>query len=47
MSSAIKFSILFDVKIPTKDFKKSMDELDNKKGKSFNSVDDLFEDLDK
>jgi len=37
----------FDVKLPTKEFKKSIDELENNKGKSFKSVDELFEDLDK
>jgi len=36
----------FDVKIPTKEFKKSMDELENKDGKNFKSVDELFDDLD-
>ena len=37
----------FDVKLPTKEFKNAMYELENKEGKSFNSVDALFEDLDK
>ena len=36
----------FDVKIPTKEFKKSIDELENKDGKNFKSVDELFDDLD-
>jgi len=36
----------FDVKIPTKEFKKSIDELENKDGKSFKNVDELFKDLD-
>ena len=36
----------FDVKLPTKEFKKSMDELDNRNGKSFKNVDELFKDLD-
>jgi DNA-damage-inducible protein J len=36
----------FDVKLPTKEFKKSIDELENKKGKSFKDVDELFKDLD-
>ena len=36
----------FDVKIPTKEFKKSINELENKDGKSFKSVDELFDDLD-
>ena len=35
----------FDVKIPTKVFKKSVDELENKDGKSFKNVDELFDDL--
>jgi DNA-damage-inducible protein J len=36
----------FDVKLPTKEFKKSIDELENRDGKSFKSVDELFKDLD-
>lgn len=36
----------FDVKIPTKEFKKSINELENKDGKSFKNVDELFKDLD-
>jgi DNA-damage-inducible protein J len=36
----------FDVKIPTKEFKHSVDELENKKGKSFETTDELFKDLD-
>lgn len=36
----------FDVKIPTKEFKKSIDELENKNGKKFNTIDELFKDLD-
>jgi len=36
----------FDVKIPTKEFKNSIDELENKNGKSFNTPDELFKDLD-
>jgi len=36
----------FEVKIPTKEFKKSIDELANRDGKSFKSVDELFDDLD-
>jgi len=36
----------FDVKIPTKEFKNSIDELETKKGKSFNTTDKLFKDLD-
>ena len=36
----------FDVKIPTKEFKNSMDELETRRGKSFNNTDELFKDLD-
>jgi len=36
----------FDVKLPTKEFKNSIDELENKNGKSFKSTDELFKDLD-
>ncbi len=36
----------FDVKIPNKETLKALDELQNKDGKKFKSVDDLFEDLD-
>jgi len=36
----------FDVKIPTKELKTSMNELENKKGKSFKTTDELFTDLD-
>ena len=36
----------FDVKIPTKEFKKSIAELQSKDGKSFKSADELFKDLD-
>jgi len=36
----------FDVKIPTKETQKALDELKQKKGKTFNSVDELFEDLE-
>ncbi len=36
----------FDVKLPTKEFKKSIDELENRDGKSFKNVDELFKDLD-
>jgi len=34
------------VKIPTKELKTSINELENKKGKSFKNTDELFEDLD-
>lgn len=37
----------FEVKIPTKKTQKALDELANKKGESFPSVDALFDDLDK
>jgi len=36
----------FDVKLPTKEFQKSMDELQMKKGKSFHTTEELFKDLD-
>jgi DNA-damage-inducible protein J len=36
----------FDIKIPTKEFKNSMDELETKHGKSFTTTDELFKDLD-
>ena len=36
----------FEVKLPTKEFQKSMDELDNKQGESFKTADELFKDLD-
>ena len=36
----------FDVKIPTKEFKNSIDELETKKGKSFKTTQELFKDLD-
>ena len=36
----------FDVKLPTKEFKNSIDDLENKNGKSFKSTDELFKDLD-
>ena len=36
----------FDVKIPIKEFKKSIDELEKKDGKKFNATDELFKDLD-
>ena len=37
----------FDVKIPNKDTQKALKELQNREGKSFKNVDDLFADLDK
>jgi len=36
----------FEVKLPSKAFQKSMDELDAKKGKTFKTTDELFKDLD-
>ena len=36
----------FDVKIPNKQTLKALDELNSNKGKSFNSIDELFDDLD-
>jgi len=36
----------FDVKLPTKETQKAMQELEAKKGKTFDSVDALFDDLD-
>lgn len=36
----------FDVKIPTKEFKNSINELETKDGKSFKTTEELFKDLD-
>jgi len=36
----------FEVKIPNKETKKALQELQDKKGKTFTSVDALFDDLD-
>jgi len=36
----------FDVRIPTKEFKNSMDELKTKNGQSFKTTEELFKDLD-
>jgi DNA-damage-inducible protein J len=36
----------FDVKLPTKTTQRAMNELESKTGRSFNTVDDLFDDLD-
>ena len=36
----------FEVKLPSNKTKKALNELDEKKGKTFNSVSKLFEDLD-
>ena len=35
----------FDVKLPTKETQKAMQELEGNIGRSFESVDDLFDDL--
>lgn len=37
----------FDVKIPTKETQTALDELNDFKGKRFENVDELFNDLDK
>ena len=36
----------FELKIPNEQTKKALSELENKEGKTFNSVDELFNDLD-
>lgn len=36
----------FDVKVPTKETQKALSELEDKKGKSYTNVDDLFNELD-
>ena len=36
----------FEVKIPTKQTQRALNELDEHKGKKFNSVDALFDDLE-
>ena len=36
----------FEVKIPTEDTQKALDELSSEKGKKFKNTDALFEDLD-
>ena len=36
----------FDVKIPNKKTEKALKELEERKGKTFENVDDLFDDLD-
>ena len=36
----------FELKIPNKATKKALKELETKQGKSFNSVEELFDDLD-
>lgn len=41
-----KKGLPFEVKIPTKEFKKSIHELEHRDGKKFKDVDELFEDLD-
>ena len=34
----------FDVKVPTKETQKAISELEEKKGKTYSSVDELFKD---
>ncbi len=41
-----KKGLPFDVQLPTDEFKKSLNELQSKKGQHFTSTDELFEDLD-
>lgn len=36
----------FEVKLPSKEFQNSLDELKTKKGKSFQTTEELFKDLD-
>ncbi len=36
----------FEVKIPTKETQKALDELESKERESFKTVDELFDDLD-
>jgi len=36
----------FELKIPNKETQQALNELETKKGESFDSMDDLFEDLD-
>ena len=36
----------FDVKLPSETLKNSIEELENKKGKSFQSAEELFKDLE-
>lgn len=36
----------FDVRIPTPETKEALDQLRNKEGKSFDTIDELFDDLD-
>lgn len=36
----------FDVRLPTEELQNSIDELENKNGKSFKNTDELFKDLD-
>ena len=36
----------FNVNMPTDEFRNSINELENKNGKSFNTTEDLFKDLD-
>ena len=36
----------FEVKLPTPQTQKALNELDNREGKKFSSIDDLFDDLE-
>ena len=36
----------FELKLPNNNTKKALKELENREGKTFNSVDELFDDLD-
>ncbi len=36
----------FELKLPTKETQKALNELEQKKGKSFDNVEQLFDDLD-
>jgi DNA-damage-inducible protein J len=38
-------SIPFELKVPSERMKKALDELETKKGKSFNSIEELQKDL--
>ena len=43
---AVNKGLPFDMKLPTKEFKTSIEELDRRKGKSFKHTDELFKDLE-
>ena len=42
----LKKGLPFDVKIPTIDTQRAFEELENKKGRSFKTTQELFDDLD-